>query len=175
MCSLTITNSLANQLDQLGNNQAPFIRDNMVRRAHAAKVDLPGVLDGQDTHLKSGFAQDLKDNGVRYERVGRHRVYFFGHHTGCNYTAFYVKAFKRKENKEVDDNSPAFHTVLRKALKGSNAEVVADPYVPVAFPDTTVPDYKLKGWWNKNQEYASASTNMLPPITDTAVEDDSNG
>lgn len=147
MCSLTLSEAFDNQLTHLGGAEAPFIERNMAERAHGAGRNQAGVLDSPDTRLRRGFAEDLRDVGVRKERIGRHRVYFTGTHEDCNYTAFFVKSFKRGDDDAVDDNNPNFHAVLQNALDTNMARRIADPNE--AEQEEAKPAWQKTEWFKK--------------------------
>ena len=51
---------------------------------------------------------------VRKYRAGRHRFYFIGEHTDCNYTVIYVLVSKRNEDDRPEENN--FQKKLIRAL-----------------------------------------------------------
>lgn len=147
VCSLTLSETLDAQLQLLDAGQSRFIERNMVKRAHEASVEQAGTLDAPQTHLRSGFDADLLAAGVRKEQIGRHRVFFTGTHKDCNYTAFFVKLFKRRDDDAVDDNNPTFHTVLTSALNTPNMRRIADPNQPA--PEPEAPAWQNAEWYRK--------------------------
>lgn len=142
MCSLTVTEYLASQLVNIGPAQAKFIEDNMSRHAWAANIETPGILDRESNHLQAGFAVDLRQAGIRKQRIGRHRIFYTGQHTECNYSAFFVKSYKKKDDNQRDDNNVNFHAVVREALSDNNVvrvqrspeEIAEGLQVPEATP-----------------------------------------
>ncbi len=122
MCSLTISQVLKEQLDDLG-NQGEKVLIQLKRRAFDASALNMGLLDAPDTNLRNPFPPDLRTAGVRKVTIMRHRVYFTGRHVDCNYFAFYVKAFKKGDEPARDDNNPRFQNRIRKALESPPIEL----------------------------------------------------
>ena len=60
-----------------------------------------GILDNTKYHMQR-MPEDLK--AIRKIPIGRHRIYYKGHHTQCSYEAFYIKKFKQF-GKDDEDNS----------------------------------------------------------------------
>ena len=147
MCSLTLSNYIANQI---GNDQV--LLNKMKRRAFDASPQVKGLYDSPNTNLRSGFAKDLRQAGVRKETIQGDRVYFVGQHTDCNYTAFFIKRDKRADEWARDDNNPTFHEVLRNALDSGIAKIITDPK-DEAKPDEAFPSYKKTKWFNESQKY----------------------
>lgn len=150
MCSLTLTNTLAKQLESLGGNRTR-VQNLMERRAFDANINQPGLYDKPNTYLRNGFADDLRDAGVRKERIMNHRVYFIGNHFDCNYKTFFIKLNKKGDNPNQDDNNPKFHEILRKALAGETVEVIEDPaQISVVQEETS--SWKDADWYKKYGE-----------------------
>lgn len=145
MCSLTLTETIQEQLESLGGNGTK-LEELMKRRAWSANRDLPSSLDSPDTHLRAGFAEELRQQGVRKERIFGHRVYFFGNHTDCNYTAFFVKLSKKGDDEKQDDNNAKFHEKLKRALKEQVTKVFPDPQEQ---NKEKIPDWQQADWYKK--------------------------
>ncbi len=79
--------------------------------ASEAKADRAGGLDNPCLRLKH---MDADLHGVSHIQIGRHRVYYIGHHTQCNYFAFWLKEFKKTG--VDDDGSKSFQNKLRRGL-----------------------------------------------------------
>jgi hypothetical protein len=79
--------------------------------AGEAHLTQRGPLDNLANSMRD-MPEDLTH--IKKERIGRHRVYYTGHHTQCAYRAFYIKCFKRTG--VDDDNNRRFHDKLRRAL-----------------------------------------------------------
>lgn len=125
VCSLTLSETTQEQLESIGGNGAR-LETSMRNRAFAANENQPCSYDLLNTHLRAGFADDLRQQGVRKERIMGHRVYFVGNHFDCNYTAFFIKLNKKGDDEMQDDNNPQFHEKLRRALAGQNVKILED-------------------------------------------------
>lgn len=125
MCFLTISQELKEQLDDLG-KEGERLLEQLKRRAFDASVSNIGLLDASDTNLRAPFPSDLRNAGVRKATIMRHRVYFTGQNTDCNYFAFYLKAFKRRDERARDDNNPRFQNLVRKALDSPPVETIEE-------------------------------------------------
>lgn len=147
MCSLTLTDFIDAQLSDFGEAMRDKIERKMKQRAFAASPETQGILDAPQTHFRSGFAEDLRKAGVRHARIGRHRVYYTGKHTECNYVAFYLKVHKQGDNSREDDNNPGFHEILRGALATVESKRIAEPGETAAAIE--VPDYQNQEWFKK--------------------------
>ena len=55
---------------------------------------------------------DLRE--ARKITIGRHRVYYTGHHTQCAYLSFFIKEFKKTGVNDEDD--VRFQKILVKAI-----------------------------------------------------------
>jgi hypothetical protein len=126
VCSLTLSETTQEQLESIGGNGAN-LEKLMKRRAFDANVNQPGLYDQPSTNLRAGFAEDLRQSGVRKERIMGHRIYFVGNHSDCNYTAFFIKFNKKGDDENQDDNNSAFHEKLRRALAGKDSKTLEDP------------------------------------------------
>ena len=112
MCSIS-TNSIAdNQLDELGrSDDKDMIEARLYNFAKESTVEKPSMLDSTKCHIRR-MPRDLRN--IRKITIGRHRVYFTGHHTQCSYTAFYIKMFKRSG--ENDEDNQRFQRILGFAI-----------------------------------------------------------
>jgi hypothetical protein len=95
--------------------------------AGEANENTSGGLDTPDTHMRR-MPADLRE--IRKKRVGRHRVYYTGHHRQCSYQSFYIKVFKKGDEDREDDR--LFQDRLRRALGESVARTLPDPTQPPA-------------------------------------------
>lgn len=100
MCSLTLNKTSDEILEEL-RQDGKKITDRLVRMAHGANPHVSGLLDTTDTHIKR-MPEDLRE--VRKRKIGRHRIYYIGHHTQCSYTILFVKTFKKTGVDDDDDN-----------------------------------------------------------------------
>lgn len=149
MCSLTVTNYLSDQLEGLGRKTTDFIERRLTGLAWPADETNPGLLDHEGTSFRSGFAADLRRAGVRKQQTGRHRVYFIGRHTDCNYSAFFIKPNKQGDDATEDDNNPSFHSVVRNALANRVvARVLRSPDEENLATEET-PDWQNADWYKK--------------------------
>jgi hypothetical protein len=123
VCSLTLNKTSKESIDSLRGESEAFIKK-IRNRAFGAKIATQGLLDAPNTHLRH-FPNDLRH--VRKETIGRHRVYYFGHHTDCSYTVFYIKLNKRGDSWAQDDDNPQFQDKLRIALASETAVTYPDP------------------------------------------------
>ena len=159
VCSLTLSETIHEQLKNLGGNGVK-VENLMSNRAWAANVNKSGTLDAPITYLKSGFAEDLRKQGVRKETIFGHRVFFIGNHFDCNYTAFFIKLNKKADNKQHDDNNPVFHEVLRRALAGQKVRVIPDPKQVAEIEEArkeAVPDWQKDPWFLEQAKYRDES------------------
>jgi hypothetical protein len=151
VCSLTLTDTTEEQLGSLGGN-AVKLENSMAKRAFAANANQPGIYDASITHLRAGFDENLREQGVRKERIMGHRIYFVGNHADCNYTAFFIKLNKKGDDEKQDDNNPQFHEVLKRALAGEVARVIPDPNAPVQAEEEK-PDWQKADWYKQYSGY----------------------
>jgi hypothetical protein len=79
-----------------------MIEKRLFQFALEADVNRRGGLDNP-AYLMKRMPDELRD--VRKITIGRHRVYFHGKHTDCNYHAFYIKSFKKTGVDDEDDRS----------------------------------------------------------------------
>lgn len=112
MCSIATNTTVEKQLKQLEHaTDRKMIEDRLARFASEANTQQAGMLDAPECHMRR-LPDDLR--AVRKVRIGRHRVYFTGHHRQCSYFAFYIKVHK-KSGVDDDDNQ-RFRERLRRAL-----------------------------------------------------------
>jgi hypothetical protein len=79
--------------------------------ADEADVGRSGGLDNPANTLKD-MPPELR--GARKHRIGRHRIFYTGHHNECSYHTFYIKINKKAGvNDEAD---PKFHAILKTEL-----------------------------------------------------------
>jgi len=123
---LTLNNTSNDQLDLL-RGEREQLENKIIKRAFGANLAMQGLLDAQSTHLRQ-MPNDLRH--IRKETIGRHRIYYFGHHSDCSYTVFYIKLNKKKDSKAQDDNNPQFQDKLRAGLISARAITHADPNNP---------------------------------------------
>ncbi len=110
MCSVNL-NSIVNQELQLGDTKNR-IEKKVRSLAFNASVTSPGLLDSPGK-LMHHMPDALKD--VKKYTIGRHRLYYLGHHSDCSYDVIFIKWFKKDDkNREV---SKAFQEKLISALR----------------------------------------------------------
>ena len=109
MCSLTINATADGILGGHNEKDKKMIEKRMIAFAKEASVEKSGALD--ISTLKR-MPEELKD--LRKWTIGRHRVYYVGHHTRCNYRIIHIKSFKKTG---VDDeNDKHFQNALAKII-----------------------------------------------------------
>jgi len=120
MCSIS-SNTVANkQLKDLElSHDKVMIEKRLFCFANEANTDTPGALDRPQTHMKR-MPIDLKD--VRKITIGRHRIYFTGHHSRCSYDVIYIKKFKKTGVDDDDDRN--FQKKLKLALQYSVNNII---------------------------------------------------
>lgn len=123
MCSILINSVVEQQLDELeASSDKDMIKKRLSQFAKDANTVTPGGLDTLDCRMKR--MPDELDN-VKKKRIGRHRIYYTGHHSQCSYTAIYIKMFKKSDVNREDDKK--FQKTLIKALgSSSNQELDVD-------------------------------------------------
>jgi hypothetical protein len=110
VCSITTNATVDGQLSRLEHSDdRQMIEDRLIYFAKEASTEVSGALDVAGMH---DLPADLKD--IRKKRIGRHRVYYIGHHRQCSYHTFYIKEFKKSNVDRENDSS--FRIKLRRAL-----------------------------------------------------------
>lgn len=120
MCSLTINNPADEILKSLNNKNVNMIESRMISSAQDSKVQKRGVLDVAP--MKRTPA-DLRE--MRKKEIGRHRVYYTGHHTNCTYQIIYVKI--NKKSGVQDDDDPRFRRLLASVIDRPSVRTLAGP------------------------------------------------
>ncbi len=101
MCSISTNSTNDNQLDELERSgDKDMIEKRLYNFAKESTVQNSSILDSSECHMRR-MPKDLRN--VRKIKIGRHRVYFTGHHTQCSYAAFYIKMFKRSGKNDEDN------------------------------------------------------------------------
>lgn len=105
MCSITVNSQVEKQLETLKRSgEKVDVEDKLKALATEANKNQSGALDTPDCLLRgTGWSGDLAD--VRRKRLGRHRVFFIGHHTKCTYHTLYIKMNKKKGVEDENDSS----------------------------------------------------------------------
>jgi len=112
MCSISLNSIVDQQLNELEcSDDKTMMETRLFKFADEANVNTPGALDRPASHMKR-MPSFLKD--IRKITVGRHRIYYTGHHKHCSYHAVYIKKFKKSGDK--DDDNKKFQDKLRRAL-----------------------------------------------------------
>lgn len=122
MCSM-LSNSQGDEcLKVLGEKDRKMIEKRMFQFASGANTREPGHLDMPQHHMKD-MPSDLK--AARKMTVGRHRVFWEGHHSNCSYRMFYVKPFKKTGTQ--DEHDKRFQATLSAARLASGARTLKAP------------------------------------------------
>ena len=109
MCSIKINATVDDILKSKRlQKDKEMIEQRLANFAKDASPQHKGALDG---YLMKRMPSELK--GIRKKRIGRHRVYYYGHHTQCCYNSFYIKVFKKKGVN--DEDNKRFQKILIKA------------------------------------------------------------
>jgi hypothetical protein len=120
VCSIStsrIADELLAALERAGDRQ--MIERRLYNFAKEADLQTPAMLDKSQTHMRR-MPQDLKN--VRKITIGRHRIYYIGHHTQCSYKVFYIKKFK--QSGKDDDDDKRFQKILAKAALEPRKRVI---------------------------------------------------
>jgi hypothetical protein len=118
VCSITINDPADNvNLDEKDKN---FINKRMINFAKESSKTCRGPLDHAPMKRMAKTSPEL--NGVLKLTVGRHRVYYTGHHTQCCYNIIYIKAFKRDGVDDDDDKS--FQKILLSAKSKNSSRLL---------------------------------------------------
>jgi len=126
VCSMSITPHLEADIQSL--HEKIDIAARLAIFADEADRNTPGALEN-DTGI-SRLPDDLRS--VRKVRIGRHRVYFTGHHSECAYQAFLLKPNKRTG--VLDEDDPVLHGLLRRAIAEPATNVLEVPRRQVPAP-----------------------------------------
>lgn len=126
MCSITVNATFEAQLEELKRagekKRKKTIEKRLYEMADEADVGLPGGLDNPANIMKD-MPPELR--AARKVRVGRHRIFYTGHHNQCSYRAFYIKINKKAGvNDEAD---PSFHRILRTELTAPPIHTLRPP------------------------------------------------
>lgn len=112
MCLITVNSQVESQMEDLRHSGDKVdVEDKLKGFATEADTTKSGALDTPDCLLR-GWSGDLAD--VRRKRVGRHRVFFVGHHTKCSYHTLYIKMYKKKGVE--DENDKGFQRQIERLL-----------------------------------------------------------
>lgn len=123
MCSISINESVREQLNQLArSNDRDTIEKRLFKFAEEANPDNPGALDASNTLIRR-LPQELRQ--VRKKRIGRHRIYYKGHHRLCAYQTIHIKIHKKDGVDEEDDRQ--FQKLLIARLADKQVEHITEP------------------------------------------------
>jgi len=114
VCSITI-NKTVDEILESDNQIRSQIEERMIALAKDSSIASRGALD--EISPMTRMPKDLRH--IRKKTIGRHRVYFHGHHTDCCFHIVYVKAFKRKGRNDDDDRK--FQWILSRASSDMNS------------------------------------------------------
>ena len=121
MCSISTNETATRQLKKLErSNDKKKIERKLVLFASEADIYVSGALDNLECSM-TRMPPELK--GVKKKQIGRHRVYYTGHHTKCSYFAFYIKMFKKSGKDKEDDKK--FQKKLIRALNEKSMRIIA--------------------------------------------------
>jgi mRNA-degrading endonuclease RelE of RelBE toxin-antitoxin system len=126
VCSITVNATVEAQLEELKRSGEKKMKKTIEKRlyimADEADVGRAGGLDNPANTMKD-MPPELR--GARKHRVGRHRIFYTGHHNQCSYHTFYIKINKKKGvNDEAD---PAFHEILKTARTAPVTSALGPP------------------------------------------------
>lgn len=114
MCSAIINRFVSDQLeDKKHANDHQLIENRFFKMADQADTDNPGALDDL-SHSMMGMPAELRD--AKKVRIGRHRVFYTGRHSQCQYQMFYIKWFKKAGTE--DENDKKFQDKLKRLIDG---------------------------------------------------------
>jgi len=121
VCSISTNKTANKQLKKLErSNDKKKIERRLFLFANEADICVSGALDNLECSM-TRKPPELK--GVKKKQIGRHRVYYTGHHTKCSYFSFYIKLFKKSDKNKEDD--PKFHKKLIRALNEEPIKTIA--------------------------------------------------
>lgn len=111
MCLIQANATFDEELNDLERQQRNLVEKRLFEFADSANVNSPGGLDNPARRV-TRFTGEL--SVVRKIQIGRHRVYYKGHHRQCAYQAFAIKPFK--DTGKDDEDNPKFQKYLCRAL-----------------------------------------------------------
>ena len=95
VCLISVNNTANQQLDDLEHSKdKTIIEKRLYQFAKVANKQQSGPLDSPKNRIKY-MPEDLRM--IRKHRIGRHRVFYIGHHTDCLYKVFFIKQFKKSD------------------------------------------------------------------------------
>jgi hypothetical protein len=110
VCSITVNSIVEQQLINLErSNNRELIEKKLYRFATEASPSTPGALD-----IPGMYGMPSKLQKIRKKRIGRHRIFYTGHHTQCRYHVVFIKEFKKTGVN--DENDSRFQRILIGAL-----------------------------------------------------------
>lgn len=126
MCSISISKTVRDQLNQLvRSDDRDMIEKRLYGFAKEANAQRPGALDTPSTLMRR-LPQELRE--VRKKQIGRHRIYYKGHHKLCAYQTIHIKIHKKDRVDEEDDKR--FQRILIRHLAEPQAECITEPTQP---------------------------------------------
>lgn len=126
MCSISINEAVRNQLDELvRSDDRDMIQKRLYTFAKEANLENPGALDTPSTLMRR-LPQELRE--VRKKQIGRHRIYYKGHHKLCAYQTIHIKIHKKDGVDDEDDRR--FQRILLRRLAEPQAECITEPTQP---------------------------------------------
>jgi hypothetical protein len=109
VCSIDINKTADGVLARQSDKDKNMIERRLVQFAREASID---VRSGLDIAPIKRMPPNLRE--ARKITIGRHRVYYTGHHTQCSYTTFFIKEFKKTGVNDEDDIR--FQKILIRAI-----------------------------------------------------------
>jgi hypothetical protein len=159
VCSLNLNRTFSEQLEASGNRE--FVERRLSALAFEADTEKAGPLDDPGTH-RQRMPPALRN--IRKKRIGRHRIWYSGHHSNCFYTPCYLVENKQGDDRTEQDDNKDFQEHLKNALAdGVVARTLHDPKNPV--PEAEIPAWQKGDWYLKSQIYVAA----LPAAPDEQV------
>jgi hypothetical protein len=109
---MLINSIVENQLNELGRSgDGGKTERKLYDLANESDIGKPGLLDNSSNKMKR-MPLELRD--VKKQRVGRHRIYYVGHHSDCSYRTIFIKTNKKNDVDKEDDKG--FQSKLKSAL-----------------------------------------------------------
>lgn len=123
MCSAKINRTVSDQLkDKKHANDHQLIESRFFKMADQADMKNSGALDDL-SHSMTGMPAELR--AAKKVRIGRHRVFYTGHHSQCQYQMFYIKWNKKKGTE--DENDRKFQDKLKRLIDSpAHRELIND-------------------------------------------------
>jgi hypothetical protein len=122
VCSIVMNKTANDIFTTQEEKDRKMIEKRLIEFAKSASITISGALDIPP--LKR-MPPELKE--TKKITIGRHRVYYHGHHSQCNYTSFYIKKFKKSGVNDEDDTR--FQKILTRAIRDSDVHPLGEKIV----------------------------------------------